>query len=298
MSTMGLSLTESAKLSQDLLKKGVIECFVANSVVMDRLPFMEVSGNSLAYNIVDELPTVEFRGVNEAYTESGATVSRKHEFLFMLGGDVDVDMFIQATRGNINDIRGIQTELKVKSLENQFTKTFFYGDGTKSFKGLKTRIEDGIGTKIEKTLTMPRNIEEAFVIEDALTELCMAVKGGQPDVIYADAKSVNIFTRALNLLGYNTGTGADNFGKPCVMFKGCPIIVVPDALTEGDVFAVKFGADEYVSGLTNKGVQARDLGEAHDKPVLRTRVEFYVGLATFHNKSFAVLTKPEMARKK
>ncbi|MFE0424212.1 hypothetical protein [Streptomyces sp. NPDC058953] len=38
-------------------------------------------------------------------------------------------------------------------------------------------------------------------------------------------------------------------------------------------------ADVAVTGLTNGGMRATDLGEAHDKPVYRTRIEFFRGIA-------------------
>ncbi|WP_240361862.1 hypothetical protein [Streptomyces sp. MBT27] len=61
----------------------------------------------------------------------------------------------------------------------------------------------------------------------------------------------------------------------------------------GDIYAVRFGATEAdagVSGLTNGGVQTTDLGESHDKPVYRTRIDFYCGLALFGGKAAARLT--------
>lgn len=56
---------------------------------------------------------------------------------------------------------------------------------------------------------------------------------------------------------------------------------------------VKFGRDESdggVTGLTNGGVQVRDLGELDSKPVFRTRLEFYTGLAVFGGKAAARVT--------
>ncbi|MFI8398689.1 hypothetical protein ACIGG5_00355 [Streptomyces sp. NPDC085463] len=61
----------------------------------------------------------------------------------------------------------------------------------------------------------------------------------------------------------------------------------------GDIYAVRFGATEAdagVSGLTNGGVQVTNLGESHDKPVYRTRIDFYCGIALFGGKAAARLT--------
>ena len=42
---MALTLTEVAKLSTDVLQRGVIETFARNSAVLELLPFMEIAGN-------------------------------------------------------------------------------------------------------------------------------------------------------------------------------------------------------------------------------------------------------------
>lgn len=74
------------------------------------------------------------------------------------------------------------------------------------------------------------------------------------------------------------------------MYGGVEIVPVEDSLIPaGKVYAVKFGTDQYVHGLSNGGVQVRNLGELDTKPCFRTRIEFYCGLATKHTKCFAVL---------
>ncbi|MDU5900132.1 MAG: hypothetical protein E6Z40_10915, partial [Bifidobacterium sp.] len=140
---MALTLAESAKLSQDTLAKGVLETFVQTSPILDRIPFMEIAGNAYAYDEEATLPGVAFRSVNEAYAESTGTVNQKSEKLVILGGDADVDRFIQQTRSNVNDQRAEQTALKVKAISYKFQETFFTGDSsvdTKSFDGLRKRL--------------------------------------------------------------------------------------------------------------------------------------------------------------
>ena len=56
------------------------------------------------------------------------------------------------------------------------------------------------------------------------------------------------------------------------------------------IYAVKFGQDEGdagVTGLTNGGVQVRDLGEIDAKPAYRTRIEFFCGVGVFGGKAAA-----------
>lgn len=72
-----------------------------------------------------------------------------------------------------------------------------------------------------------------------------------------------------------------------------PLTTGTDGAETGDIYAVRFGATEAdagVSGLTNGGFQVTDLGESHDKPVYRTRIDFYRGIALFGGKAAARLT--------
>lgn len=279
--SIGLNLVEASKLSQDMLQKGVILTMAKQSPVLEKLPFMEIVGNGYAYNLVDELPTVGFRAVNSGYAESGATVSREVEHLVILGGDVDVDSFVAKTRGNVNDIRAIQTELKAKATARTFETNFFKGDVKKdanAFDGLDVRLGKGKGTEIKAPLSL-----------GALNELLDAVVDGA-DVIYMSKKTRRAVMSLLQSNQHYIETGADAFGRVVNMYGGIEIRACEDGLVEDDkIYAVKFGQEEYVCGLHNGGVQVRDLGELETKPVYRTRIEWYCGLAVFHPKSYAVL---------
>ena len=62
---MALTLVEAAKLSNDVLQRGVIETFARNSAVLELHPFMEIAGNSYKYNQEQTLPGIAFRAVND-----------------------------------------------------------------------------------------------------------------------------------------------------------------------------------------------------------------------------------------
>ncbi len=55
---MALTLTEAAKLSNDVLLKGVIETLVKDSPILQKLPFIEIVGNGLTYKQVDILDSL------------------------------------------------------------------------------------------------------------------------------------------------------------------------------------------------------------------------------------------------
>jgi hypothetical protein len=44
---MSLTLTEASKLSTDILLKGIIETVVKGSPILEKLPFIQITGNSL-----------------------------------------------------------------------------------------------------------------------------------------------------------------------------------------------------------------------------------------------------------
>ena len=275
-------LLEQAKLlTQNMLQRGVIETMAKTSGVLARLPFIEVVGSGYAYNVVDELPAVEYRAVNNGYTESTATLTQAVENLVILGGDADVDLFLTRTHSNLNDIRAIHTELKAKAVSRQFEKDFFVGKGnSNTMKGLDQRITDSVaGTLIDK---------EALTL-DALNELLDSVVDGADCLFMSKTVRRNL----LNLLQANNHyieNGTDAFGRMVSKYGDVEIVPVEDSLIPaGKIYAVKFGTDSYVHGLSNGGVQVMDLGQLDTKPCYRTRIEFYCGLATKHKKCFAVL---------
>ena len=119
---MALTLAQAALLSQDQLRRGVLETFVQESVVLDRIPFMDIQGNAFLYNEEAALPGVEFRAVNAAYAESTGTVNQRTERLVILGGDADVDNFIQATYADPNDVEEEVIASRAKSVAYKFNE--------------------------------------------------------------------------------------------------------------------------------------------------------------------------------
>lgn len=308
---MAVTLAQAALLSQNDLQRGVVETFVQESPVLDRLPLMTIQGNAYAYNKEATLPGVAFRSVNEAYTESTGTVVQATESLVILGGDADVDRFIVQTRGDLNDQRAVQTRLKVKAASYKFQDAFFNGDVSvdpKSFDGLKKRLIGG--QVIDAATNGIGPVAGGHDFLDALDALLAAVPGinGGNGAIYANAAVIGKLTSSLRRLGGADFIREDLTQKRVLTYNGIPVLdpganlagtnILPQNETQGSssasssVYAVKFGEDETeqgVTGLTNGGVQVDDLGQLQEKPAYRTRIEFYCGLATFGGKAAARL---------
>lgn len=301
--TGAISLAEAANLSDNDLQRGVIEIFREESPLMDLLRFITIQGNGYTYNKEATLPGVAFRGVNEAYVESTGTVVPVTETLKILGGDADVDRFVQLTMSNLNDQRATQTRMKVKASRMTFQDAFFNGDSAvepREFDGLKKRLA---GTQVIDTAAngmsvLGANDTDRHAFLDRLDELIAAVKGDVAALFMNKTILGSVRSSARRLGKWDTDR--NEFGRTVDTYDGVPMLYPGQDPTGGEIlsqdetqgtsvdassiYAIALAEDEGengVAGLTNGGVQAYDLGEVDDKPAYRTRIEFYAGVATF-----------------
>lgn len=284
--------------------------FASNSFVLDRLAFETIEGTAFKYFKEAALPGAEFRAVNAAYAESTGSVTSATEGLVILGGDADVDRFLQLTRSDLIDQRATQVEMKARSVAHKFNDTFVNGDtavDANSFDGLKKRLTGGqvvsMGTNGAQINT-DNTTRHAFL--DKLDELIAAVPGC--DVLLTNRQVLSKYRSAARQLTIGQQT-VDNLGRTVDVYNGIPLVdignkadgtqILPATETQGtstdasSVYAVNFGAgapDAGVVGLTNGGVQVFDLGQLETKPVFRTRIEWFVGLALFGPQPAARLT--------
>lgn len=322
-----VTLVQSALLSENDLQRGVVETFVQESVVLDALPLKPIEGNAYAYNEEATLPGIEFRAVNAAYTESTGTVNQKTETLVILGGDADVDTFIQRTRSNLNDQRATQTRLKVKAATYKFQDAFVNGDtavDANSFDGLKKRLTGSqvidAATNGLPVLGADDAARNAFL--DAFEAAIAAVPGAQVAYMNAAirAKLISSMRRlrgnveSVGRLPKELIPGGVRSVQPRIpVYNDVALIdigtkadgtnIIPVTETQGtatdssSIYVVRFGEDEgdqAVTGLFNgpseeQPIDVRDLGEIDAKPVFRTRIEFFCGLAVFGGKAAARL---------
>jgi len=128
---MSISLAEASKLSTDILLKGIIETIVKDSPILEKLPFIQIVGNSLKYNREKTLPTIGwYAPVTGTWTTSEPEFEQCTASLCVLGGDADVDNFLKATRSNIQDLEAAVIEQKAKALRNEFENAFLNADGS------------------------------------------------------------------------------------------------------------------------------------------------------------------------
>ena len=290
---MPLTLAEATKLSQDMLLKGVVETIIEQSAVLRYLPFVQVVGNSLRYNQEASAGSVDFYSVGDTWAESAMTVTEVSTKLAILGGDADVDAFLQQTYSDPNDLRALVVAAKSKALANKFNDTFFNGDSAtnaKQFDGLK-KLSSG-------TRTMNKGANGELLEIDHLDELIDMVKPGMPQVLFMSKRTRRKLSNLRRSSGSVLETSVDMFGRRVLTYDGIPVEVddnISDAETLGtsndcsSIYAVQFGFQTGLCGLENGGIQVQPVGALETKDAWRTRIKWYCGLALFRKTAVARL---------
>lgn len=302
---MAMTLVEYLKTVTTPIEAFVIDEFLESPILMD-IPFKSIQGNSYRYNKADTLPGVGFRGINEVYTESVGILNPQVEPLKILGGDLDVDKFILDTEGQAG--RASHTRLKLKASRKRFDKTFFKGDSSaepREFDGLQRRVTgnqlivngaDGTGNVLSL---------------DSLDEMIDRVEGNDSTKkLYCNSA----MRRRISAVARNTSLGGhvnfqpNELGIRAMFYRDCEIKKIeeddlgneilpftetsPDGSSTTDntsIYCVQYGDMECTGLQWGGGPQVRDLGEIDTKPVFRTRIDWYIGLALMNGRSAARL---------
>jgi hypothetical protein len=297
-----LTTVEAGKLGrQDSLKSGIVDIFREGKLYA-AMPQLPVAGTGIHYNQEQTLPGIGFRGVNEAYSESTGIINPQSEALKIFGGDVDIDLALEAMQGP--EIRTAQVAMKVKAARLKLEKTLIKGDSTShvnEFDGLQARIPSGSSQLIF-------NADNGAALSlSALDELIDAVDEtvGSPVLIMNRTlrRRLSAAARVASAVG-NLQYGQDALGRQQYSYNGVPIIDVDYDETGAQILAFNetrgnssacssiYCVAAGVNGatlITNGGINVRDLGEIDTKPVRRIRVEAYLGMAVFHPRAIARL---------
>jgi hypothetical protein len=290
---VALTLAESAKLSRDMLKRGVIETILEESPMLRALPFLDVEGNSFKYAQESTLGGASFYAVNANWTEATATFAQKTATLAILGGDADVDNFIQRTRSDVHDQRAIQTALKAKDVARKWEQTMLAGDTATDANAF-----DGIKKLTPAAQTMYPAAAGGSLTLALLDQLIDLVKGGKPDVLLMSKRTRRKLKSLLAASAHYVESGESSFGRQVLMYDGIPVLVsdfIPDneaadngsGSTFSSIYALQLNAADGLVGLTNGGVEVIDVGQLESKDAARVRVRWYVGLALLRDSAVA-----------
>ncbi|MEO1523252.1 MAG: major capsid protein [Cyanobacteria bacterium J06633_2] len=301
---MALTLVEAAKTALNNGKEHEAEIilnYAMTSPILERLQFRDIQGNALSYNREETMPGIGFRGINGSFTESTGVVNPVTETLAIAGGDLDVDNFLIQTMGD--STRSDQETMKVRSLSLSWTNTFINGDTAsdpKEFDGLKTRLT---GTQLVSAGTTSGGDPLSL---NKLDELADAVVGNNKVLLMNKAirRRLSTAARSTNIGGFIQHE-RDEFGRMVSMYGDMPILILDEdneknqilpfteageggGTTSSSIYCVNMGP-MMLQGIQNGQIQVRDLGELNSKPSVRTRVEWYAGIAIFDGRSAARL---------
>ena len=301
-----LTLIEAAKLyisNGEDVRGAVVQMFGESNNVMRYLPFTDINGNALNYAQEGSLPGVAFRGVNESFTPSTGVINPMVEPLRIAGGEVDVDTFIIDTMGM--EARSTHEAMKIKAITQDFQRVFFKGDNASNAAepdGLQNRltgdqvISNAPGSPAVAALSLAK-FDEAIDAVSNPTHIFMSK---------AMKRRLSAAARSTSVAG-NIQMGLDQFGASVMLYNGIPVVAVADASDKDTVLpfseAASVGSSSactsiYVVSLlpgmltgiqANGGMNVRDLGELDDKPVYRTRVQWYASIALLHSRAAARL---------
>ena len=301
---MALTLLEASKLNDgDVKREAIIQMFAENSDILRVMPFDDIQGGSLSYNVEGALPGVAFRGFNESYTESVGIINPQTEVLRIAGGDLDVDKALVKTRGE--NVRATHEAMKVKAMSLYLAGKIINGDSSsepREFDGLRVRITGDQLVAHDGTQGAASTTNGAL----SLTALDKAIDNVDDPNYLIMSKAMR---RRLTNAARDTSVGGDityvmdEFGRRVTMYNELPILIAdyddtgtriidfneagPNAgSTSTSIYVVSFG-DGMATGLQNGAMEVVDLGEIDSKPVFRTRVEWLVGMAIMHGRSMA-----------
>ncbi|KKK99289.1 hypothetical protein LCGC14_2634230 [marine sediment metagenome] len=298
---MSLTLVEGSKRSNDILQLGVVELLVKDDPILERLGFKDIKGNGLTYNVESTLSGAQFYAVNEEWNESTSTVTQTTAHTTILGGDADVDNYLETTRGNLQDLMAEQVEAKTKAIRRTFLDTFWYG-----YKTTETKRFDGmhqlLTSETYNTIANGTSGTPVLLNMTKLEELIDLIVDGKPDLLVMTKLMRRSINKYLHGVGGITYSDAAN-GRIQTLFE-VPV-AVSDHLSNDEscdknygngyghdpadgtalgtdengttIFALQFGP-KACSGVQSLPITVTKFSKLEGKDGKRTRIKWYPGI--------------------
>lgn len=316
---MALTLAEYAKQAYNdgnLLLGQIADWFCMESNVAQLVQWQTDKHLAVKITAWKTLPSVGWRKLNAAYSESTGKFQQKIEDKYIFGHDIDVDVVLAKAGDTIGDVRQNQRKMSAKAMAFEFNDQFINGDpASDEFKGISKRVDEvdalgGIygdqkfdaGSSTQGRGVLYDTTERHYFI-DQVAKLIHVIAEHKPNALFMNSKLYLCFESAMRREGLLNQT-QDMFGRIINTFQGVPLIDIgvkadqsTEIITNGEslsgasdetsIYAVKYGVEEYLWGIQQEPMQVRDLGELDTKPVYRDRVEWVVGLAVSNPKAVA-----------
>ena len=256
------------------------------------LPFVEILGNSLTYDMVTTRSGAAFYNVGATWEESTPTLTQDTAVLRILGGDADVDNFLLTTRSNKLDLQGEVLGDKVTAVRETFLDNFYYGTGTAPyFKGLQVHIASTTYNTVHAgTADADTTVLSIVKLQEAID----LITGSDPTHMVMTKMMRRYINVYLDSIGDKFTAVRDQYGKMIEHFRGLTIVTDDNLLntedTSSGAYSAKTGggcttifiltfAPKAVCGIQGTdGIQTVPLGDLETKDSKRWRIKWYCGL--------------------
>lgn len=282
---MSLTKVEAAKLTNDVFQRGVIQTVIKESMLLQLLPFDEIIGTAKVYNREATMPAASFYDPLDTWTEATPTFTQVTAALKIIGGDAQVDNFLQQSYANPNDLEAVVIASRAKAVGQKYCDTFWNGDtavDAKSFDGMTKTLT---GTAQE----LFYGANGAQLTLDQIDEMIDLVIPGRPDMLACSRRTRRKLSSLRRASGNLLETSTDAFGRRVDMYDGIPLVVddyISNAQTKGasgavctSLYGIKFGDQEGVIGLENSGgINVVQVGDLETADATKWRIKWYAAI--------------------
>jgi len=320
------TIAEAALNEKDPLRMGVLMMFWLESNIMASIPFFTVNrlGISMTRQVRTSLTKPGWVAIGEAYGKSTAHLEQVEETVFKLGRDIDIPKGLENLDGQFEDPRVLMTETELKTLTYEFNEAAINGPFIAASPpggalanapaGIRTRVNDIAGDLgLQDSLLAPGAAATPFgptatslnrhAVLDAFNRSMYFLDGKRPDAGYCNKTLLLALESAFRREQLFSIT-RDQYERIVYTFRDCPIYdvglkadQVNPIVTDAESFAgqvnctsmywAKTGVRTHFHGWEKEPLDVRDLGELQTEPVMRTRVDWSPGLASWHVRSLA-----------
>jgi hypothetical protein len=303
--TEAVTLAEYAKGLPDGLARTFVETFAKTSDLLGAMMIKPAVNGAFKFERIATLPTVAFRGLNEAGQSSSGTFTLDEEGIFYMDSYIQVDRALVDNYGM--ERRARQHELKAIAMSQTMSRTIVAGDNSadpREFDGIKRRAN-----VLNKSLF--HNSAGAGGAALSLTNL---------DIVNRSVNGITHWLFPYDLMAYMDAAArsptltnnaitqkADELGRTVTMYQGKPILYgyEPDdspLLTDFNEVASGGGGAVTASiyGLSLRGdrtfliegasFSAIDEGVIPGQPWYSTHCKWDLGLVNQHPRGLARLT--------
>lgn len=302
-----VTLTEYQKgLEEGSLERTMVETFTKTSDLLAAMPIRPAVQGKYKYQRIATLPSVAFRGLNEAGNESAGRFTLDEEGVFYMDEYIKVDRALVDNLGPMHRAR--QTELKSIAMSQEISRAIVHGDNSddpREFDGFKRRC----------------TVTNTTLFHNSASSGGGALSLAKLDIVNRAVNGITHWLFPYNLMAYMdaaarsstltnnavTSSYDNDMGKIVTKYHGKPILYgyEPDdspALLSFDEVASGGGGAVTASiyGLSLRGdrcfmiegtpLSVEDEGLIPGSPWLSTHCKWDLGLVSEHPRALARLT--------